>query len=119
MRFSNQVQGEIMELTKVSEKIEEKIKLLEVGREQLKERAKNKAVTMAEYDKQLSKSILKLKMEGHPATLIEKLAKGECFQYLLDKELAEAMYKNAITGLSTIGSELNGWQSLNRYQTEV
>ena len=58
-------------------------------------------------------------MDGHPTTIVEKLAKGECYQYLLNKELAEAMYRNAIVGLSTLSTEINGYQSINRYQTEV
>lgn len=119
-----------MEVVEISQKIVEKIALLEKGREQLRERASKKAITMAEYEKDLAIAILKLRnkaiktweeynYETLPITLIEKVAKGICYQSKLNMEQAEAEYKNAIVGLSSIQAELNGFQSLNRYLEEV
>ena len=107
-----------MELTKVSEEIQKRIALLEKGRQLLQERAENKATTAGLYDLELSKVILKLK-ENHPATLVEKLAKGECYAHAIEKTLADEMYKNAIVGLQTIMSEMNALQSILKYSEEV
>ena len=119
-----------MEVIEISQKIVEKIALLEKGREQLRERATKKAHTMAKYEKNLAITIIKLRnnaittweeynCENLPTTLIEKIAKGMCYQEKIDMEQSEAEYKNAIVGLSTIQAELNGFQSMNRYLQEV
>ena len=115
-----------MELLAISRKIEEKIKTLELGRDILKEYVKNKAETMANYEKQIAITLIKLKnglefeLEGNkiknpPASFSEKIAKGICYQEKLDMETAEAQYKNAIVGMGAIEAELNGYQSIFRY----
>ena len=119
-----------MEVIEISQKIVEKIALLEKGREQLKDRAKRKAQTTANYEKDLAITIIKLRnnaiktweeysCENLPVTLIEKIAKGICYQSKLNMEQSEAEYKNAIVGLNTIQAELNGYQSMNRHLQEV
>ena len=108
-----------MEAIQVAQKIEQKINLLEKARQQLQPRAKKKAETISDYEKILSQTILRLKTEGSlPATLIEKVARGECWKARLDMELADAQYTNAIKGLAAIVAELNGWQSINRHLSE-
>ena len=115
-----------MELMQTSKKIEEKIKTLELGRDILKEYAKNKAETISNYEKQMAIVLIRLKngsefdLEGEkiknpPASIMEKIAKGVCFKEKLDMELAEAQYKNAIVGMGAIEAELNGYQSINRF----
>lgn len=115
-----------MEIVFVAKKIEEKIKTLEVGREILKDYAKDKANTISKYEKQIAIILIKLRngvefeLEGEkiknlPTTIMEKIAKGICFQEKLDMELAEAQYKNAIVGMSAISAELNGYQSIFRH----
>jgi hypothetical protein len=118
-----------MEVTQVAKAIEEKIKLLEMGREALKEKALAKAKAISEYEKALTLTIIKLRngvefeFEGErivnpPTTLIEKIAKGICFNEKLQMEEAEAEYKVVITKLEAIEAELNGYQSINRYLSE-
>ena len=118
-----------MELYAVATKIEEKIKTLEMGREILKDHAKNKALAIANYDKVIAITIIKLKngvefdLDGNKvknplATITEKIAKGICYQERLDAELAEAEYKNGIVGMSAIQAELNGYQSIFRHLEE-
>jgi len=115
-----------MELIAVSKRIEEKIRTLELGREILKEYAQNKANTIANYEKAIAKVLIRLKngdeftLEGEvikspPASVMEKIAKGICFNEKLAQELAEAQYKNAIVGMGAIEAELNGYQSIFRH----
>lgn len=118
-----------MEIVKVAGLIEQKIKLLEMGRKELKDRAQRKAETIAEYEKIMAIRILELKnkenimwqgemIKNPPNTLIEKIARGMCWQEKLETEKAEAEYRNAIAGLSCIQAELNGYQSINRFLEE-
>lgn len=80
----------------------------------LEELADKKALSLAEYDKQLAIKILLLK-EEHPVTLVEKLAKGECSDYRYTMEYATARYKLTLTKIESYQAILNGWQSTNKY----
>lgn len=115
-----------MEIIQVAKKIEEKIKTLELGRNILKEYAENKAQTISNYEKEIAKILIGLKngreyeldgekIEKPPASIMEKIARGICFQEKLNMELSEAQYKNAIVGMSAIQAELNGYQSIFRH----
>jgi hypothetical protein len=115
-----------LDILTTSEKIEEKIKLLEQGRALLQKRAIDKANAIAEYDKQITITILKLRngetiefddkeIVNPPVTIIEKIAKGICYKYLIKKDLAESQYRNAVIGMDSIKAEMNGYQSINRF----
>jgi len=108
-----------MEIIEIAKKIEEKIKLLEKGRQTLAIKAKEKAEAIAEYDKKMAKTIIQMKNEGMPITLIERIAKGICWKEKLTKELAEAEYKNATVKMEAVMAELNGYQSINRYLEKI
>jgi hypothetical protein len=109
-----------MDVISVAIKIEERIKLLELGRKELQKRAEKKAGMIAEYEKALSKRILELKTQGElPATLIEKVARGDVWKERLNADLSESEYKNAIVGMSSIESEISAYQSINRYLSET
>jgi len=118
-----------MEIVKIANKIVEKIGTLEMGRDLLKDKATDKAETIATYEKALAVTIIRLKngaefeIDGHKvknplATIMEKIAKGICYQEKLDMELAEASYKNAIVGMAAIQAELNGYQSIFKHLEE-
>ena len=115
-----------MEIIEISKRITEKIELLETGRNELLKRARRKAESVANYEKVLAMTMIKLKsnaipevfgfeVNNLPATLIEKTARGLVYSEKLEMELAEAEYKAAIVGMNAIESELNGYQSVNRY----
>uniref|UniRef100_A0A6H1ZDD3 Uncharacterized protein n=1 Tax=viral metagenome TaxID=1070528 RepID=A0A6H1ZDD3_9ZZZZ len=119
-----------METLKVSENILKYIKFLDTGRAEIQKRAQRKAETIAEYEKQLAVTILRLyhqkltefeeqEIGKLPATLIEKTAKGICWKERLAMEQAEAEYKNAVVGMSALEAQLNGLQSLNRHLAEL
>lgn len=119
-----------MEITKVAQAIESKIQLLETARNLLKERGETKARTIAEYEKALALAIIKLKnnaitewetfsTEKLPVTLIEKVARGMCYQEKLNMEVAESGYKSLIVSISAIEAQMNAWQSISRYLKDV
>jgi predicted nucleic acid-binding Zn-ribbon protein len=119
------------DLIKISNSIQTKIHELEKGRAIIKDRATDKAEAISEYEKAISLTILKIKngmiteFEGQqideklPANLVEKIAKGICWQEKLAVEKTEGFYKAAIVGMQSIMSELNGLQSLNKYLDKI
>ncbi len=105
--------------------IESKIKTLEACRQQLQARAESKSKAIAEYDKSLAVTMLKikngilmeiegLKIENPQATLIEKLAKGVIWKERLEAEKTESLYKALVSTISCVQAELNGLQSISR-----
>ena len=106
----------MQELLKIADEIRMKVKLLEKGRSELQEKARNKANAIGNYDKVLAIAIIKHKDTGkYPATLIEKIAKGDCYKERAAAELAEAEYKLTITKMNAIQAELNGFQSIYKH----
>jgi len=117
-----------MDLVTIANEIKRKIQLLEKMRIEIRDRATKKAQAGAEYDKVLAVTIIKLKngaifdldgesIDGHklPANLLEKIAKGICWQAKLKADEAEAMYKSLISNIDSVQAELNGYQSINRH----
>lgn len=115
-----------MEVVEVAKEIEKRIELLAEARKLLAERASLKAVTIAEYDKALAITLIKLRegiemeFEGHkikgvPVTVMEKLAKGMCWQERLAMEEANGLYGVAVSGMNSLQAELNGYQSVYKH----
>jgi uncharacterized protein YicC (UPF0701 family) len=106
--------------------IEKKIEQLEKERLRLFKAAQVKAKRIAEYDKAISLTMLKLKngviteFEGQSidnitATTVEKIARGICWKESLNKEEGESLYKSLLTNIDCIRAELNGLQSVNKF----
>jgi len=119
-----------MEMIEVAQTIEAKIRLLEKMRVEIRDRAIAKAEMGAIYDKAMALTILKLKngaitefagepIGGLPATVLEKIARGICWSEKLEADKADGLYKSLISNIDSVQSELNGWQSVNRYLKEV
>lgn len=119
-----------MEIQIVAQEISKKIKLLEEGRNILTTKAQAKANTIANYDRAFAKTLIKLnngvefeiddvKIQNPKTILIDKITKGICWKERLDMELADAEYKNAISCLDCLKTELNGYQSINRHLSEI
>lgn len=115
-----------MDVVTVGEKIEKSIEELKKMRLHFKDRSTKKANAIAEYDKELAITILKLRQgeevefEGKiikdpPVSVLEKIAKGVVWQKKLELELAENNYKSLVTNIECVKSELNGLQSLNKH----
>ena len=104
------------DLIEIADHIRSKVRLLEEGRNQLQNKAKNRALAISEYDKSLAIAIIKHRDSGkYPATLIEKISKGDCYKERAAAELAEAEYKLTVTKMNAIQAELNGYQSIYRH----
>lgn len=115
-----------MEITKVSDEIQERIRLLGICRKELQTRAEEAAKTKSEYESELSKTIVQLAVNGEHkdvqdqgATNREKIARGLCSDELYKMELASSRYKNAVKGMETLMAEMNGLQSIFRHLEQV
>ena len=103
----------------IANAIDEKIQQLEIMRSEIKNRTENKAKAISEYDKALALEIVRLRDEGTPSTIVEKIAKGNCYKQRYDLELAEGLYKSLISNMNCVQAELNGLQSINRHLSEI
>ena len=114
----------------VSLSIQEIIKQLETAKKHIKERSEKKAEASAQYDKAVASVLIGLRngkayeLDGvaisePPASIMDKVARGICWQEKLNMDLAEAEYKSLITGIELTQSQLMGWQSIFKYQSEV
>lgn len=115
-----------MEILQIAQAIQDKIDQLGVGLKKIDEAATKKATTLALCDKHLAVTILTLrngkelelngeKVKDPAISLIDKIAKGICYEYLLEAELADNMYKAITTKLNVIMAQLNGYQSIFRH----
>ena len=116
-----------LDLITVSNEIKKKIDELDKMRALIRDRGEAKAQSIAEYEKAIAKTIIQLRHgvefdidgistgTGIPATLIEKTARGICWQERLEQERCEALYKSVIINIDVAQAQLNAYQSLNRY----
>lgn len=99
---------------------------LALMKSQTKDRSFNKAKTIANYDKKIAATIIRLRngvemqLEGMqilnpPTTVLDKIARGICWKERLEMEEADALYKSLITNIETTKAELNGLQSINKH----
>ncbi len=114
----------------VAQEIENKIKLLEKGRTRLEKDGFEKSEQLSLYEKALAGTIIKLKngqemeldgekIQNPPATILEKIARGICYQEKFNADLAETTYRSTIVKINTISVELNAYQSLYKSQIEI
>ena len=93
---------------------------------QLTERSRAKAEANANYEKEIAKKIIMLKsgemfevdgiqMKETQASNVEKIARGICHEFLLQKDVTESAYKNLIVGIEALQSNLNSLQSRFRH----
>jgi len=119
-----------MDMVLVSDSIRSKITdLNKIGR-QIDRVVINKSEALANYEKKLAITIIKLRsgeedeLDGNkivdpPTTIIEKIARGLCWKELLAKDSAEIQYKSLIKQAEILQAQLNGWQSIFKFQKEV
>ena len=123
-----------MDLIDVGKEMQEKMEWLEkaIAKNGVLDKAKDeKAQAIAEYDKEIAITELKLKagvikeFEGQPvpknlaANLTKDIAKGICWQQRLAQEAAEGSYKNATIKVEAIEAILNGNQSIFRHLDKI
>ena len=97
-----------------SDKIEQKIAALETFRLRLNKFVKDKELSVATvaYEKAKGIKTETLKSEGHPVSIIDSMAKGQCAELKGDLTHAEIKYKAIILNIKILQSQLNGFQSI-------
>jgi len=94
--------------------------------DKLDQAAEDKSSSLADYEKAVAITILKLKngaiteFEGNPinnipATLIPPVARGICYKESFDKEMGETNYKSLTVKIDAKKAVLNGLQSVNKF----
>lgn len=119
-----------MEILQVSKNIESIIAEIGKLRKQIGEKGKAKAKAISDYDRKMAITIATLRnaedytlvgrtYKAPPTTVTEKIAKGICSEERYALELAESEYKSTISNLEAMKAQLCGFQSINRYLSEV
>ena len=111
----NQLLNNPQEVTKL---IMDRISLLGKARLKLSELANAKAEAVRVYHKALALKVDELS-GSYPATLTITMAKGAVADQRFEREKSEAVYKALIVAINALQAELNGLQSINKYQKEV
>ena len=116
-----------LEVMKVADQINARIKRLEELCGQLDEAGQRKADAIANYDVSLAVAMAKLtrgrisQIEGEtlpdsiPATAAEKYAKGVCTKERAELEVATAGYKSLLTKIEVLMCTINSKQSIMRH----
>jgi predicted nuclease with RNAse H fold len=107
-----------MELTQLNEELYNASQRILKAPTEIKRAAEERIKYQAEYDKQLALTMVELK-EKHPATLIEKLAKGELAELREKLEIAEAKEDYAVNLFKALQTEISSLQSIIKIQSEV
>ena len=117
-------------LIKISEKIESKINQLEAARKEIDNAATEKVEKLSAYDKAMAITLIRLrngeeylfegnKIKDPPVSIVEKIAKGICWQARLESDAAEVKYKNILAIIEIRKAQLNGYQSIFKHLEEV
>lgn len=105
-----------MEPLEVAKRINLKIIELEELKQSLPALARTKSSTMVAYEKALAVAMAR---QDFPTTILEKIARGTCADLKGQMDLAESAYKNCLKIIDITQAQLNGYQSINRYLSEV
>lgn len=83
--------------------------------------AREKAESEKRYKIALRQEVLKLKSEGHPATLILELAKGkeDIAELRFQRDIARETYKAGLDSMNNLRTEASLLQSILRWQNEM
>lgn len=119
-----------MDIIEVSENIKDLIKEIGTFRREIREKGKNKAESISNYDRKMAVTLATLRnsetyelggkiYKQPPVSIAEKIAKGICYEERLAMELAESRYKATISNLSALQAQLNGYQSIFRWLDET
>lgn len=117
-------------MLRISDEIKAKIDELESMKKNLELLATEKARSSAEYEKTLAVTIMALRngkkfllsdetIVDPPVSIIEKIAKGICWEESIKSDMAESAYKNSLQIINMTEAQLNGFQSINRHLSEA
>lgn len=119
-----------MDILKVAKLINLKIEELEKLKVELEPLALNRARLSAEYDKMVARTLITLRsgssvevdgivVKEDSVSLMDKIVKGACWKEKMAMDSAEGQYKNCLKIIDLTQGQLNGYQSINRYLSEV
>ena len=108
-----------MELQSITKEIYESAKRLSKGPAELFVLARKAAEAERVYRKALAIEIMRLRLEGLPATLILDLARGNCSDDKFARDLAEAEMVAGRDGLRAIITQVTALQSILKHQTDI
>ena len=101
---------------------EQMIKIIDALRDEGKrstELIEAKADTMRLYKKGIATRALIHREKGMPVTLIKAQSEGNASQLLKEQIVAEETLKAHYARLDTLKSQLNAWQSVNKYLESI
>lgn len=115
-----------MDIIQVKDSIEKLIKEIGYCRREIESRGQAKAKAVSNYDRKLAITLANLRhtesyellgktYKTPPVTILEKIAKGICFEERLAMEIAESGYKAVISNLEALKAQLNAYQSIFRH----
>jgi hypothetical protein len=119
-----------METIQVSTEIREKINTLEEFKDSLSPLLEQKVGAEAAYERQIAITIASLlngkeyQLDGNsvknpPNAMLDKLAKGICWEERMEMDRADGDYRNALKIIDITEAQLNGFQSINRHLSEA
>jgi len=109
------VEDYMSDIVKNAKKIEALIEAIKIEGKRSEELIEQKAITAADYDKEVAIGVITQKDKGVAATLIPTIVKGDASLKLLDKIKAEEMLKAHWKRLEYLQAQMNGYQSINKY----
>jgi hypothetical protein len=105
-----------MDIANISDKIQKMINELNDNVPKIEQFAKKRAQAIADYEVAIGKEMVGLRSkEKMPVSMIEKVAKGNCYLAKIEMEKCDTLYKGFIKKLDVMCAVLNGYQSMNRY----
>lgn len=108
-----------MDLMSITSEIHKSSQRLSKGPAELFTLARKAAEAERAYRKALAMEIMKLRLEGLPATLIGDIARGNCADLKWARDLADAELTAGRDGLKAIICEVTALQSILKHQTEL
>ena len=108
-----------MDLINISKEIYEASKRLAKGPAELFALARKNAEAERIYRKELAIEIMRLRLEGLPATLIMDIARGNCADRKWARDLAEAEWIAGRDGLRSLQAQVSALQTINKHQSEL
>lgn len=108
-----------MELIQINQKILNACEMLQKGNELITKLTRSCAEHQAEYDVSLAREIARLLDEGKPATVAEKLAKGNISDIKKAYDESQYMWDGAKLKMRSLETQISGYQSILKYQGEV
>lgn len=108
-----------IELTDITREMYEVSKRIDKASKEIFKLAKNKAEFERVYREALAKEIIQLRSDGVQATLIPDLARGKVSFLKYERDLAQDIYKSALSALEGIKTQASVLQTICKYQEVI